>query len=125
MKETEHQNPLFYEDQYDALNRGIVTSGKPMKEIACMVYPGLPLENAKSRFSRALSPENQECKLNIDGLMAVLDNTEPEHFIYFLCDRYGYLRPGRKKEMSAKERLHLIEDRIKAKGLDVLFKDVL
>jgi hypothetical protein len=124
-KETQGQEMLFYDDQYDALNRCIISSGKPQKEIACIVFPGLPVDNAKSRFSRALSPENQECKLSIDGLVAILDNTEPEHFVNFLCDRYGYLRPQKKRELTAKEKLQLIENRIKEKGLDVLFKDVL
>ncbi len=124
-KQQENQGYLFYDDQYDALNRCIISSGKPQKEIACIVYPGMPVENAKSRFSRALSPENHDCKLSIDGLIAVLDNTEPEHFVHFLCDRYGYMRPPRKRDLTDAEQLQMLRDRIKSRGLDVLFKDVL
>jgi len=91
-----HQDFLFYDGPYDALEKSIAVSGKPKKAIAEAVWPGRQPETAKSLLSRALSPENTDVNLNIDILMVIMRETRPDDFINYLCDEFGFERPSRK-----------------------------
>lgn len=90
------QQPLFYEDPYDALEKAIAASGKTKKELAGIVYPGRQIETAKSLLSRALSPENTDVNLSIETLLTLLKETRPDDFLFWLCDYFGFERPLRK-----------------------------
>lgn len=87
---------LFYDGPYDALQKSIATSGKPQKEIACHLYPGRDISTAKSLLSRAMSPENMDVHLSVEKIEAIMDETRPDDFIFYLCDKYGFERPSRK-----------------------------
>ena len=87
---------LFYDDPYDALDKSIAFSGKTKKAIAAAIYPGRQPDTAKSLLSRAMSSENTDVHLSIENLMALLRETRPEDFIYYLCDEFGFERPERK-----------------------------
>lgn len=86
-----------YEDAYQALDQSIAETGRSRKEIAVKVYPGRRIETAVSLFSRAMSPENTDVNLNIEGIETIIENTRPDDYIYYLCDKYGFERPDRKK----------------------------
>ncbi len=86
-----------YEDPYSALDQSIAATGKSKKEIAAIVYPGRRIETALSLLSRALTPENTDVNLNIEMIETIMSNTRPDDFIYYMCDRFGFERPERKK----------------------------
>lgn len=88
--------PIYYEDLYDAIDRQINASGLQRKEIAAEVFKGRSLETAKSLLSRSLDPNNPDCSLSINRLIAILDLTGAEHIINMLCDRYFFERPAKK-----------------------------
>lgn len=90
------QQPLFYEDIYDAIEKAIASSGKTKKEIASILYPGRKIETATSLLSRALTPENTDVNLNIEMILTILKETRPDDFIAYLCDEFGFERPIRK-----------------------------
>ena len=87
---------LFYKDIYDAIERAIVISGKSRKEIASVVYPKRRPETARSLLSRALTPENTDVHLSIEMLLAIIKETRPDDFIFYLCDEFGFERPSKK-----------------------------
>ena len=91
-----HQDFLFYDGPYDALEKAIAVSGKPKKAIAEAAWPGRQPETAKSLLSRALSPENTDVNLNVDVLLVIMRETRPDDFINYLCDEFGFERPSRK-----------------------------
>lgn len=92
----------FYEDIYDAIDRQISASGLQRKEIAAEVFKGRSIETAKSLLSRSLDPNNPDCSLSINRLIAILDLTGAEHVINMLCDRYFFERPARKSHNGVK-----------------------
>jgi len=92
------QQPLFYEDPYDALNKSVASSGKTKKDIASIVYPGRKIETAMSLLTRAMTPENTDVNLNIEMLFTIMRETRPDDFLYFLCDEFGFERPARKEK---------------------------
>lgn len=94
------QSVLFYEDQYDAIEKSIASSGKSKKEIASILYPGRKIETAMSLFSRALSPENTDVHLSIEMIKTILQETRPDDFIFYLCDEFGFERPSQKNKES-------------------------
>jgi len=116
-KENE-QEKLFYDDPYEVLTASITNSGKTVKEIASIVYPGCNLDTAKSKLSRTLSPDNHDVQPHIEMILAILDNTTPDFFVYFLCDKYGFIRPEKKKELTPEEELKLLKAKIKEMQLD-------
>ena len=94
------QQPLFYEDIYDAIEKAIGVSGKTKKELAMILYPGRQIDTAKSLLSRALSPENTDVHLSIEMLITLLKETRSDDFIYYLCDEFGFERPHKKDTAS-------------------------
>ena len=94
------QQPLFYEDIYEAIEKAIGVSGKTKKELAMILYPGRQIDTAKSLLSRALSPENTDVHLSIEMLITLLKETRPEDIIYYLCDEFGFERPHKKDTAS-------------------------
>lgn len=102
----EFKAPPYYDDIYEAIDLQIMVSGKSKKELAAVLYPGRQIETAKSLFSRAMSPEHTEVNLNIEKLMALLDQAGAEHVINYLCDRYFFQRPQKR----AIEAAHLEEN---------------
>lgn len=116
---------LFYDDPYEVLAASISASGKTVKEVACKAYPGCTPDTAKSKLSRALSSENHDVHLSLENILVVLDETIPEHFINYLCDRYGFIRPQKKKELTPEEELKALKERIKENRLEPLFKGII
>lgn len=95
----------FYESPYDALQKSIAISGKTLKMIASAVYPGRVIETAKSLLSRALSPENNDVHINLENLQVIVDETRPDDFLYWYCDKYGFERPEKKTSEKLKKEL--------------------
>lgn len=110
------QQPLFYEDPYDAIDKSIAASGKNRKELASVVYPGRKIETAMSLLTRAMSSENTDVNLNIEMLLTILRETRPDDFIYFLCDKFGFERPPRKDkekfEKEIKKQVRILQDQV-------------
>ena len=118
----DQQQVLFYEDGYDALTKAIAISGKARKAIALAVWPGKKEEQAQSMLTRALSPEG-DVKLNLDNLEALLNETDPIHFIHYLCDKHGFERPNRKDLKAFEKSINEKVDSL-AKQMLMLVKEV-
>ena len=118
----DQQQVLFYEDGYDALTKAIAISGKARKAIALAVWPGKKEEQAQSMPTRALSPEG-DVKLNLDNLEALLNETDPIHFIHYLCDKHGFERPNRKDLKAFEKSINEKVDSL-AKQMLMLVKEV-
>ncbi len=116
------QQPLFYEDAYDALIKAIAVSGKSRKSISMSVWPGKKEEQAQSMLTRALSPEG-DVKLNLDNIEAILNEIDPVHYIYYLCDRHGFERPSRKDKKAFEKSINEKVEGL-AKQMNVLLKEV-
>ena len=97
----------IYDSPYEAIEKSIASSGKTKKEIASILYPGSDLNTAKSLFSRALNPENRDVNLSIENILAIMKETRPEDFLYFLCDQFGFERPARRTKESFKCEIQL------------------
>jgi hypothetical protein len=112
---------LFYDSPEDALQKSIAASGKPQKEIACAVWPGRDMSTAKSLLSRSLSPENTDVNLTSTKIEAIMSETRPDDYIFYLCDKYGFERPQRKTKKDMRRKL---EEEIKgiSKNLAILMK---
>lgn len=116
------QQPLFYEDGYDALTKGIAISGKSRKAIAMAIWPGKGEGQAQSMLTRALSPEG-DVKLNIENLEVILNEIDAAHFVYYLCDRYGFDRPPRKDRKAFEKSINEKMEGL-AKQFSILLKEV-
>lgn len=117
-----------YIDGYDALKRGIRVSGKNDKEVAVILWPPRhdakdvekAINTAKSRLSNMLSGLE---KPTLDKILAIMEASRPDDFIYFLCDYFNFTRPARK---SQDDILKEVQDEIKttASALELLIKKV-
>lgn len=87
---------MGYESGYQALDQGIIETGTKKTYLARLIYPGLPLNTAQGKFSRAMNPENEDVHLNLEMIETILDNTRADDFIFYLCDKHGFERPKRK-----------------------------
>jgi hypothetical protein len=110
------QGELFYEDAFDALLKSIGITGKSQKRIALTLYPGKKKETAVSHFSRAMSSEHGDIHLTLEHTMKILEETRPEDFLFFLCDKFGFERPILKTPESFKSeirsKVHDISDKL-------------
>lgn len=115
MNQNEHF--LFYESPEDALEKAIIISGKTKKAVASALYPDCQIETAKSRLSRALSPEHNDVNISIGHLIAIMKETRPDDFLYYLCDFFGFERPVKKTADKIKrdiqDEIHEINSRLK------------
>ncbi|MFA5284518.1 MAG: hypothetical protein WC347_02865 [Smithellaceae bacterium] len=96
---------LFYDSLEDALEKAIIASGKTKKEIASVLYPDCQIETAKSRLSRALSPEHADVNISIGHMKAIMNETRPDDIINFLCDEFGFERPIKKTSEKIKKNI--------------------
>ena len=99
------QEYLLYEGPLDALEKSILISGKTKKSIASILYPDCQIDTAKSRLSRALSPEHSDVNISIGHLMVIMKECRAEDFIYFLCDEFNFERPQRKTSDKIKQNI--------------------
>lgn len=118
----DEQQPLFYEDAYDAIIKAIAISGKSRKQIAMSIWPGKKEDQAQSMLTRALSPEG-DVKLNIDNLEAILNEIDSIHYIYYLCDKYGFERPNRKDQKAFEKSINEKVESL-SKQMNALIKEV-
>jgi len=118
----DEQQPLFYEDAYDALVKAISISGKSRKQIAMAIWPGKKEDQAQSMLTRSLSSEG-DVKLNMDNIEAILNEIDAVHYIYYLCDRHGFERPSRKDRKAFEKSINEKVEGL-AKQLTVLLKEV-
>lgn len=107
------QEKLFYDDPYEVLYVSISTSGKTLKEVASKIYPGCTPETAKSKLSRALSPDNHDVQPNIEMILTILDETTPEIFLNYLNDRYKYKRAEKLSELTPEEELKVLKTKLR------------
>lgn len=112
------QSPLFYEGILDAINKSV--NGNPkglsIKQIAMDLWPSRNPDTARSVLSRTLNEET-DVHLNPQELVHLMKITEaPEHFIFFLCDEFGFERPSKKDkttfEREIKSQVKTIQEQI-------------
>jgi hypothetical protein len=114
------QQPLFYEDIMDALNKmiNINPKGLTIKQIAMELWPSRNPDTARSVLSRAMNPEHHDHNLSPEELLQTMKITDaPEHIINFLCDEFGFERPPKKErghfERTVKEGVKSIQEQLK------------
>lgn len=95
-----------YEDGYEALEAAIAATGVSRKELAALCYPGRRIETAFSLFSRAMNPENTDVNLTNEQKEIILKRCRADDYIYYLCDKYGFERPEKKKNAIEVELRH-------------------
>ena len=96
---------LFYDGIEDALEKSIIASGKTKKEIASVLYPDCQIETAKSRLSRALSPEHTDVHISIGHMTAIMKEARPDDIINYLCDEFNFERPNNKTAEKIKKNI--------------------
>ncbi len=115
---------MFYEDVYDALQKTV--SGNPqglaMKQVASALWPTRNPETARSVLSRALNPENNEVKLGPEEIEKVMELCGPEHVIFYLCDKFGFERPHKKRDLTLEEEVQYLRTVIDKHNLGSLFQ---
>jgi hypothetical protein len=115
---------ITYDDPYDAFEKSISLSGTPKKVVASILFPNTRKEEtAKSRLSRALNPKDKGENLNPDQIIALMEATRPEDFIYFLCDYFNFPRPLRKSSDDIQKEVHE-EIKTMQSTLSILMKKV-
>lgn len=90
------KNRRTYDDVYDALGQSIAETGRPRKALAARIWPGRKLSTAEGLFSRAMSPENTDVNLTEEMVEVIMEETRPDDYIFYLCDKFGFERPLRK-----------------------------
>lgn len=100
----------------EMMSRIIHGSGR-FKEVAANIWPHVPLENAKTYLSKALSPD--ENKFDIDWIPVVCRVTGWDDFLFWLCHRLGYEKPEKKPTPDALTELKELRE-FKKRALSLL-----
>lgn len=98
------QEKLFYEDEFEALQLMISSSGRSVKEVAAYLYPHLKPESAYARIKACLNPEKDE-RLTFGQIIAAMVFCERFDPLMYACDETLHARPDRKAPEDEEVRL--------------------
>ena len=89
------QTKLFYEDEFEALQLMVSSSGKSVKEVALHLWPDMKPESAYAKLKACLNPRGDENFRfsQVIELMKFCNSYEP---LQFACDETMHARPDRK-----------------------------
>jgi hypothetical protein len=89
------QTKLFYEDEHEALQLMVSSSGKSIKEIAAFLWPDMKPESAYAKLKACLNPKGDENFRfgQVIALMKFCNSYEP---LEYICDETMHARPDRK-----------------------------
>jgi hypothetical protein len=89
------QTKLFYEDEFEALQLMVSSSGKSVKEVASHLWPDMKPESAYAKLKACLNPKGDENFRfsQVIALMKFCNSYEP---LEYMCDETMHARPDRK-----------------------------
>lgn len=82
----------FFESAEAATKHAIQVSGKTVKQVAAMLWPGKTVDAAQTRLANCLN-ESREEKLTADEHCRIADCCDSYEFLYYLCHRLNHSRP--------------------------------
>lgn len=86
---------LFYEDEYEALQLMVSSSGKSVKEIAAFLWPAMKPESAYAKLKACLNPKGDE-RLSFGQVIALAKFCNQFDPLMYFCDETLHARPDRK-----------------------------
>jgi len=98
------QEKLWYEDEYEALQMMISSSGRSVKEVAAFLFPERKPESAYARLKACLNPEKDE-RLTFGQIIAAMKFCERFDPLMYACDETLHARPDRKAPADEEVRL--------------------
>ena len=98
------QEKLFYEDEFEALQLMISTSGRTFKEVAGHIFPHHKPESAYARLKACLNPDKDE-RLTFGQIIAAMVFCERFDPLMYACDETLHARPDRKAPEDEEVRL--------------------
>lgn len=84
---------LFYDDEFDAIDRAIGESGKPFKTIASHMFPDMRAESAYARLKACCSPVGDQ-RLTFGQVVRLITASIHAACRAGLRQLFGLLRPG-------------------------------
>ncbi len=95
-----------YEDEYEALNMMISSSGLEFKEVANFLFPDRKPESAYSRLKACLNQDRDE-RLTFGQIVRAMKFCKRFDPLLYMCDETLHVRPERKS--AEDEQIKLIE----------------
>lgn len=89
------QTKLFYEDEHEALQLMVSSSGKSIKEIACFLWPDMKPESAYAKLKACLNPKGDE-QFKFGQVIALAKFCNSYEALQYFCDETMHARPDRK-----------------------------
>lgn len=86
---------LFYDDEFEALQLMVSSSGKSVKEIAAFLWPDMKPESAYAKLKACLNPKGDE-NLKFGQVIALMKFCNTFDPLYYACDDTLHARPDRK-----------------------------
>lgn len=86
---------LFYEDEYEALQLTVSSSGKSIKEVAAFLWPAMKPESAYAKLKNCLNPKGDE-RLSFGQVIALAKFCNQFDALLYFCDETLHARPDRK-----------------------------
>ena len=83
---------LFYEDEFDAINDAITSSGKGYKAIAQQLWPAKKPESAYARLKSCLSVDGDQ-RLTFGEIILICKLCDRYDPLLFMCDELAHERP--------------------------------
>lgn len=86
---------LFYEDEFDALQTMVGSSGKTVKQCAMHLWPDMKPESAYAKFKDCINPKGSE-QFRFSQVIALMQFCERYDPLLYQCDETLHARPDRK-----------------------------
>lgn len=86
---------LFYEDEYDALQTMVASSGKTVKELAAALWPDMKHESRYAKFKDCLDRKGSE-QFKFSQVVLLMKMCERYDPLMYQCDETLHARPDRK-----------------------------
>lgn len=104
-----HQSPIWYDSDAEAINAAITSSGKSFKQVAVALYPAMKMDSAYARLKNCLN-ESKDEKLSFAEVILICKETGCLDPIYHACDELSLHRPAVKAPKDERaELLHTIQ----------------
>jgi hypothetical protein len=89
------QMKMFYEDEFEALQVMVSSSGKSIKEISAFLWPDMKPESAYAKLKACLNPKGDE-SFRFSQVIALMKFCNCYDPLYYICDETMHARPDRK-----------------------------
>lgn len=86
---------LFYDDEFDAIQSAIGSSGKQFKTVAAHMFPDMKPESAYARLKDCCNPTGTQ-RLTFGQVVRLMQFCEAYDPLLYACDETLHARPDRK-----------------------------